>query len=36
VTRLDETKGRLVAAKIDGKYWMYWGEGTVYMPPRQT
>jgi beta-1,2-mannosidase len=29
VTRLDETKGRLIAAKIDGKYWMYWGEGTV-------
>jgi predicted GH43/DUF377 family glycosyl hydrolase len=21
--------GRLIAAKIDGKYWMYWGEGTV-------
>jgi beta-1,2-mannosidase len=31
VTRLDETKGRLIAAKIDGKYWMYWGEGTVYL-----
>lgn len=27
VTRLD--KGRLIAAKIDGKYWMYWGEGTI-------
>lgn len=22
--------GVLVAAKIDGRYWMYWGEGTVY------
>jgi beta-1,2-mannosidase len=31
VTRLDQTKGRLIAAKIDGKYWMYWGEGTVYL-----
>jgi len=24
VTRLD--RGRLIAAKIDGKFWMYWGE----------
>ena len=31
VTRLEGTKGRLIAAKIDGKYWMYWGEGTVYL-----
>jgi predicted GH43/DUF377 family glycosyl hydrolase len=23
------SKGRLIAAKINGKYWMYWGEGTV-------
>jgi predicted GH43/DUF377 family glycosyl hydrolase len=22
--------GRLVAARRDGKYWMYWGEGTIY------
>lgn len=22
--------GTLVAAKIDGKFWMYWGEGTVF------
>ena len=22
--------GRLVAAQIDGKYWMYWGEGLIY------
>ncbi len=29
VTRLDEQKGRLIAAKIDGKYWMYWGEGSI-------
>jgi len=29
VTRIDAGKGRLIAAKIDGKYWMYWGEGTI-------
>jgi predicted GH43/DUF377 family glycosyl hydrolase len=29
VTRLDLTKGRLIAAKINGKYWMYWGEGAI-------
>ena len=23
-------RDRLVAAKIDGKYWMYWGEGTIF------
>ena len=23
-------KGKLVAAKINGKYWMYWGEGICY------
>jgi beta-1,2-mannosidase len=22
--------GRLVAARCDGKYWMYWGEGSIY------
>jgi predicted GH43/DUF377 family glycosyl hydrolase len=22
--------GRLVAVRIDGKFWMYWGEGTTY------
>jgi predicted GH43/DUF377 family glycosyl hydrolase len=22
--------GRLVAARHEGKYWMYWGEGTIY------
>ena len=22
-------RGRLIAAKIKGKYWMYWGEGTI-------
>ena len=22
--------GRLVAARIDGRYWMYWGEGVIY------
>ncbi len=29
VTRLDKRKGRLIAAKIGGKYWMYWGEITI-------
>jgi predicted GH43/DUF377 family glycosyl hydrolase len=29
VTRLDAAKGRLIAARIDGKYWMYWGEGSI-------
>lgn len=27
VTKLE--KGRLLAAKVNGKYWMYWGEGTI-------
>jgi predicted GH43/DUF377 family glycosyl hydrolase len=27
ITRL--IRGRLMAARIHGKYWMYWGEGTV-------
>jgi beta-1,2-mannosidase len=27
VTRLD--KGRLIAAKINDRYWMYWGEGSI-------
>jgi predicted GH43/DUF377 family glycosyl hydrolase len=31
VTRLDRDKGRLIAAKINGKYWMYWGEGTIHL-----
>ncbi|TCK74037.1 glycoside hydrolase family 130 protein [Acidipila rosea] len=29
VTRL--TNGRLIAARIDGKYWMYWGEGAIHL-----
>ncbi len=29
VTRLDAQKGRLIAAKIEGKYWMYWGEVAI-------
>jgi beta-1,2-mannosidase len=29
VTRLDAAKGRLIAARINGKYWMYWGEGSI-------
>jgi beta-1,2-mannosidase len=24
-------KGRLIAAKIDGRYWMYWGEGAIHL-----
>ena len=30
VTRLDRI-GRLIAAKISGKYWMYWGEGAIHL-----
>jgi predicted GH43/DUF377 family glycosyl hydrolase len=29
VTRVADSGDRLVAAKVDGKYWMYWGEGSV-------
>jgi beta-1,2-mannosidase len=29
VTRVD--KGRLIATKINGKYWMYWGEGAIHL-----
>ena len=25
------TKGRCIAAKIDGRYWMYWGEGEIHL-----
>jgi predicted GH43/DUF377 family glycosyl hydrolase len=31
VTRLDPEKHRLIAAKIEGKYWMYWGEGAIHL-----
>ena len=31
VTRLDPDKGRLIAARVDGKYWMYWGEGAIHL-----
>jgi predicted GH43/DUF377 family glycosyl hydrolase len=31
VTRLDPQKKRLIAANIDGKYWMYWGEGAIHI-----
>jgi predicted GH43/DUF377 family glycosyl hydrolase/lysophospholipase L1-like esterase len=31
VTHFDKDKGRLIAAKIDGKYWMYWGEGAIHL-----
>jgi len=29
VTRLDN--GRLIATKINGKFWMYWGEGAIHL-----
>lgn len=29
VTRVEGN--RLIAAKIDGKYWMYWGEGEIHL-----
>jgi predicted GH43/DUF377 family glycosyl hydrolase len=29
VTQIE--KGRLIAAKINGRYWMYWGEGTIHL-----
>lgn len=31
VTQLDKKKGRLIAARINGSYWMYWGEGAVHL-----
>jgi predicted GH43/DUF377 family glycosyl hydrolase len=31
VTRLDASKGRLIAATINGKFWMYWGEGAIHL-----
>ena len=31
VTQFDPAKGRLIAAKIGGKYWMYWGEGAIHL-----
>jgi beta-1,2-mannosidase len=29
VTQLQ--KGRLIAARINGRYWMYWGEGAIHL-----
>ena len=29
LTGLDKEKGRLIAARVNGKYWMYWGEGAI-------
>jgi len=26
-----QKNGRFIAAKVNGKYWMYWGEGPVYL-----
>jgi 16S rRNA (guanine(966)-N(2))-methyltransferase RsmD len=31
VTRLDEKKKRPIADRIGGKYWMYWGEGSIHL-----
>ena len=31
MTAFDAKKGRLIAAKINGKYWMYWGEGAIHL-----
>ncbi len=31
VTHLDPGKNRLIAARIEGKYWMYWGEGAIHI-----
>ena len=31
VTAFDAKKGRLIAAKINGRYWMYWGEGAIHL-----
>lgn len=31
VTRFDPARDRLIAAKINGKYWMYWGEGAIHL-----
>jgi beta-1,2-mannosidase len=31
VTRFDPQKSRLIAAKINDKYWMYWGEGVIHL-----
>ncbi|MDE3199819.1 MAG: pesticidal protein Cry15Aa, partial [Acidobacteriota bacterium] len=31
LTELDRKKHRLIAAQINGFYWMYWGEGAVHL-----
>ncbi|HWA94893.1 MAG TPA: glycoside hydrolase family 130 protein [Terracidiphilus sp.] len=31
LTELDRKKHRLIAAEINGFYWMYWGEGAVHL-----
>jgi predicted GH43/DUF377 family glycosyl hydrolase len=31
LTRFDKARGRLIAARIDDKYWMYWGEGAIHV-----
>ena len=31
LTRFDKQKDRLIAAKIRGLYWMYWGEGAIHL-----
>lgn len=35
LTRRDAGKNRLVAAMIDEKYWMFWGEGAVHLASSQ-
>lgn len=30
-----EENGKMVATKINGKYWMYWGESNIYMATSQ-
>ena len=36
VTRLNKDKGRLLATKINGRYWMYWGEARFISRLRMT
>ena len=31
LTQLDPIKKRLIAARVNGSYWMYWGEGVIHL-----
>ena len=31
ITTFDTRKNRLIAVRIQGKYWMYWGEGFIHL-----